>query len=252
MKRSDNDASLRAARNSRFTMNIIPYIAVGGTLLGAFLPAPVAVAEEGLALAIVYDTSGSMRDPVADSGGKATPKYVIANRALTEIAKQIQAYATNSAAGAPRRVDAGLFVFDGSNAREAIPFGAFDARKIEMWARDFSKPGGSTPLGNALNAAGQKLLNSGLSRKHVLVITDGLNTSGPQPSAIMPRLKKQAEEKQTGLSVHFVAFDIDAKVFDPVKKLGATVVSAANEAQLNTQLQYILQHKILLEEEERK
>jgi hypothetical protein len=39
-------------------------------------------------------------------------------------------------------------------------------------------------------------------------------------------------------------------VFSPVKKLGATVVSAANESQLNTQLDYILQRKILLEEEE--
>ena len=66
----------------------------------------------------------------------------------------------------------------------------------------------------------------------------------------MPKLKQQADEKHTGLSVHFVAFDVDAKVFDPVKKLGATVVGAANENQLNTQLQYILQRKILLEEEE--
>jgi hypothetical protein len=52
------------------------------------------------------------------------------------------------------------------------------------------------------------------------------------------------------VSVHFVAFDVDAKVFDPVKKLGATVVGASDEKQLNTQLEYILQRKILLEEEE--
>jgi hypothetical protein len=47
-----------------------------------------------------------------------------------------------------------------------------------------------------------------------------------------------------------VAFDVAAKVFDPVKKLGATVVGASDEKQLNTQLEYILQRKILLEEEE--
>ena len=52
------------------------------------------------------------------------------------------------------------------------------------------------------------------------------------------------------MSVHFVAFDTNAKVFDPVKKLGATVVSASDEKQLNTQLEFILQRKILLEEEE--
>jgi hypothetical protein len=66
----------------------------------------------------------------------------------------------------------------------------------------------------------------------------------------MPRLKQQAAQKETSLSVHFIAFDVDAKVFAGVKKLGATVVGAANEAQLNTQLEFILEKKILLEEEE--
>jgi uncharacterized glyoxalase superfamily protein PhnB len=66
----------------------------------------------------------------------------------------------------------------------------------------------------------------------------------------MPRLKKQAEEKQSTLSVHFVAFDVAAKAFDSVKKQGATVVAAADEGTLNIQLQFILQKKILLEDEE--
>jgi len=105
-------------------------------------------------------------------------------------------------------------------------------------------------LGNALNAAGQAVLNSRLPHKHVLVITDGINTAGPSPGSVLPKLKHQAQEKQTSLSVHFVAFDVDAKVFDTVKRQGATVVGAANENQLNTQLLYILQRKILLEEEE--
>ena len=84
----------------------------------------------------------------------------------------------------------------------------------------------------------------------MLVITDGMNTAGPDPAGVLPKLKMRAEQKQANLSVHFVAFDVDAKVFDPVKKLGATVVSAADEKQLNTQLDYIMQKKILLEEEE--
>jgi hypothetical protein len=47
-----------------------------------------------------------------------------------------------------------------------------------------------------------------------------------------------------------VAFDVDAKVFEPVKKLGATVLPASNQQQLNTQLDFIFTKKILLEEEE--
>jgi hypothetical protein len=209
-----------------------------------------AAEEDGVALAIIYDTSGSMKDPVRDSTGRKSPKYVIANRALTAVAKQIQAYATNSTGGAARRIDAGLFVFSGNTAREAVKFGPFDAAALENFARNFSSPNGNTPLGNALNVSSRTVLNSPLSRKHVLIITDGLNTEGPAPDVVMPRVKQQAEEKHATLSVHFVAFDVAAQQFASLKKLGATVVGAADEKQLNTQLEYILQRKILLEEEE--
>jgi hypothetical protein len=84
----------------------------------------------------------------------------------------------------------------------------------------------------------------------VLIITDGLNTEGPAPEVVMPGVKRQAEQKHATLSVHFVAFDVAAQQFAPIKKLGATVVGAADEKQLDTQLEYILQRKILLEEEE--
>ena len=206
--------------------------------------------EDGVALAIVYDTSGSMKEPVRDRNGKLSPKYVIANRALEAISNRIQAFATNAATGGARTIHAGLFVFDGTGAKQAVKFGPFDAAAFQRWAQTFSAPEGGTPLGNALTAAGQTVLNSSLSRKHVLVITDGINTAGPDPAAAMPRLKGLAEQKQSRLAIHFVAFDVNAKVFDGVKRLGATVVGASDEAQLNSQLEFILQKKILLEDEE--
>ena len=206
--------------------------------------------EDGVALAIIYDTSGSMKDPVLDRSGQSAPKYIIANRALLAVARQIQTFATNTGTGTPRKIYTALYTFQGSQAREAIKFGPFDAAALQDWAGRFSSPNGSTPLGNTLAAASQTVLNSPLSRKHVLVITDGMNTAGPDPARVLPRLKQQATQQHTSLSVHFVAFDVDAKVFDPVKKLGATVVGAADEAQLDSQLQFILQRKILLEEEE--
>jgi len=206
--------------------------------------------EDGVALAIVYDTSGSMQKTVRDSTGRSAPKYVIANRALVAVAKQIAAFAGGNAGGASRKVEAGLFVFSGESAREAVKFGPFEATALERFARDFSSPSGNTPLGNALNVATRTVMNSPLARKHVLIITDGENTAGPTPAAVMPKLKQQAEAKHATVSVHFVAFDVDAKLFDSVKKLGATVVGASDEKQLDTQLEYILQRKILLEEEE--
>ena len=70
-----------------------------------------------MALAIIYDTSGSMHDSVRDTTGRMSPKYIIANRALTAVAKQIQAFAATARAARPGRVDAGLFVFSGNTAQ---------------------------------------------------------------------------------------------------------------------------------------
>ena len=207
-------------------------------------------AEEGIALAIVYDTSGSMAQSVRDGTGKLSPKHVIARRALEAVVRQLQTFATKAPAEAPRKIEAGLYVFSGTGAKEVVRFGPFNPNAVQDWTKNLPAPSRGTPLGNALRTAGQTVLNSKLAHKHVLVITDGINTVGPDPSVTLPRLKTQAEHEHAGISVHFVAFDVDAKVFDPVKKLGATVVGAVDEKQLNSQLEYILQRKILLEDEE--
>ena len=242
---------LAVGERLRLNMKIILSLAVMTALVGLEQGTMCRAAEEdGVALAIIYDTSGSMHDSVRDTTGGKSPKYVIANRALTAVAKQIQAFAAGTAGSGPRKVYAGLFVFSGNTARQAVKFGPFDAVALEEFARTFSSPSGNTPLGNALIVATRTVLDSPLTRKHVLIITDGENTEGPTPAAVIPRLNQQAEEKHTTLSVHFVAFDVDAKQFASVKKLGATVVGAADEKQLNSQLEYILQRKILLEEEE--
>ena len=251
MKLFANDAPLQAAELDGSLMNSARSIAAFLILLtAASVPLRSQGAEEGVAVAIIYDTSGSMKQTVTDLKGRPAPKYVIANRALTAIANQLENFITNNSSGALRKVEAGVFVFEGSGAREAVKFGAFDPQPIRAFASSFSNPSGSTPLGNALNVASKRVLNSPLGRKHVLVITDGQNTAGPDPSVVLPRLQRQAQTNDTTLSVHFVAFDVEAKVFDAVKKQGATVVAAADEQQLNSQLQFIMQRKILLEEEE--
>jgi len=253
MKLFANRVVLTVAGNQqRLIMRTVPFLAalIALSLAGPGLGRAFAAGEDGVALAIIYDTSGSMKETVMDSDGKPSPKYVIANRALMAIAERVHAFATNRSSETPRKIQAGVWTFSGSGARQAVPFGPFDEAAIVQFARNFNVPTGNTPLGNALNAAAQAVLDSPLSRRHVLVITDGMNTSGPTPAQVLPKLKARAAEKETTLSVHFVAFDVDAKVFDPVKKLGATVVGASNEEQLKSQLQFILQRKILLEDEE--
>ncbi len=243
---------LQSCVSVRSNMKMRPLLLVLALATLASAPTPLAVAAEqdGVAIAIIYDTSGSMRETVRGANGRPAAKYVVANRALADVARQIQTFATNRSELAPRTIHAGMFIFEGEHAREVVKFGPFNAEAFENFARRFSNPNGNTPLGNSLSAAVAKLIESPLPRKHVLVITDGLNTVGPKPEKVMPGLKEQAAARQTTFSVHFVAFDVDAKQFAPLKKLGATVVGAANEAQLNAQLQFILQRKILLEDEE--
>jgi len=252
MSVSVNDAKTRVGQKCLKMKTFCSVTVLSALVVGSFSSRPTFAAEnDGVALAVIYDTSGSMKDPVPDNDGHPSPKYLIANRALIAIANKIQAFTTNTATGSPREIQAGLFIFSGDTASEAVKFGPFNASAFRDWARHFSVPKGNTPLGNSLSVASRAVLDSPLPRKHVLVITDGVNTSGPQPAGVLPRIQQQAEVKRAAISVHFVAFDVNAKVFDSVKKLGATVVGAADEKQLNSQLDFILQHKILLEEEEK-
>ncbi len=205
--------------------------------------------SEGIALAIVYDTSGSMLEQVKDGSGNLSPKYRIASRALGSIIQRLEVVASGPAE-VRRPLDCGLVVFVKDRPSLVVPFGKFDGLALQRWLKAFNRPEGSTPLGQAVEAAGEVVLASPLARKHVLIVTDGINTRGPDPAAVIPRLSVKATGLRSAIAYHFVAFDVDAKEFSRVKKLGATVVGAADERQLNSQLEFILQEKILLEEED--
>jgi hypothetical protein len=208
----------------------------------------------GIALAFVYDTSGSMNEAVADGKGGQSPKFQVANRAFLAIVEKLRAFAAAPAAvegeaGAvsPPRLDTMLVRFEGAGGGVALPLAPFDAAAMRAWIEGFRKPAGPTPLGDAVRIAGEAVLGSRLATKHVLVLTDGKNTAGPDPAAVLARLRADAERRGAALSAHFVAFDVDAAEFRGVAALGATLVSASDEAQLQDRMQYILEEKILLE-----
>src|SRR5689334_3786675 len=99
MKLFANDAVSRAADTRHVHMKNVRFSSITGVVLvtllaGGWLARVAAAETEGVALAVIYDTSGSMRENVNDEHGKPTPKYVIANRALIAISKQIQGFIT--------------------------------------------------------------------------------------------------------------------------------------------------------------
>src|SRR5215472_10841746 len=90
-------------RRFRSEMRIIPSVLVTlAILLGAGFLHVSAADDDGVALGILYDTSGSMKEEVPNSSGSTSPKYIIANHALKAIANQIQVFTTNGATGDPR------------------------------------------------------------------------------------------------------------------------------------------------------
>jgi hypothetical protein len=209
----------------------------------------VAGTPEGVALAIVYDTSGSMLQQVPDADGNPTPKYIIASRALNAVLDRLQVVASGPEGSRPP-IQAGMVVFEHDHGKMAVPLRAFDPEPFRHWLKLHGKPQRGTPLGDSVRMAGEAVLGSPLPRKHVLVITDGINTQGPDPVRTIPKLLQDAQAKNAAVNFHFIAFDVNANVFAGVKKLGATVVGATDEKQLTSQLEFIMSKKILLEEEE--
>lgn len=215
-------------------------------LLGSLLLSlPCHAGEADIAIAIVYDTSGSMRTAVKDSAGEMKPKFEIANRAIGSIVSQLEKFSATSG----KKIQLGLYTFTLQGAKVAVPIGPFEPQKFRDWLAKFNNPEGGTPLGNATAEATKALLALKAGPRHVLVVTDGDNTIGPPPDKLMPALFDQAIKAGHSLQFHFVAFDVNAAVFAGVKQQGATLVSAANETQLNDRLTFVLEEKILLEKE---
>jgi hypothetical protein len=86
---------------------------------------------------------------------------------------------------------------------------------------------------------------TGLSRRHLLVVSDGENTDGFRPEDVAAAIGKRPESEKP--SIYFVAFDIEARRFNGVRDAGGLVLSAANAKELNDTLDMLLRGKILLE-----
>jgi hypothetical protein len=209
----------------------------------------LAPASADVAFAVVYDTSGSMRGTIPSMGGKPEAKYLIARRALASVATRLERFTAPSAdpAAPARSLDFGLYIFKIDEAATALPLAPFSAPDLRTWLDTHGLPRDSTPLGLAMQLAGQALLASPAPHKHLLVLTDGANSSGIEPEDALDLLQRESEKKQTPLFVHVIALGIKPSVFVALKERGASLIGASDEKQLQTQLDFILENQILLE-----
>ncbi len=216
-------------------------------ILPSLRPARLPDPEEGVALAIVFDTSGSMGEPVADGKGGTEVKRLVALRALGAVVDRIDAWRSAAPPDAPRRVDAALVVFNEQRGSTVLPMAPLDVAAFRAWIEGHRVSSGPTPLGDSLRNAAEAVIPSALVHKHVIVVTDGENSTPPAPGPMLRAVRETAAAWKTAVRAHFVAFDVDAKVFDAVKAEGATVVSASDARMLEERLRTIVENEILLE-----
>jgi Mg-chelatase subunit ChlD len=195
--------------------------------------------DEGLgaAVAILVDTSGSMRDEVP---GESRPKYVVAQEALEAMLDATDAFAA-------RRpefpIKIGVYSFS-SDVSTELPIQAYNRDVVRAALKRLPRPGGGTAIGEAMRAARPDLYRAGVFRKYLLVVTDGENTSGRSPDDVARDIFRKSEG---AVQIYFVAFDTNAEKFAFVKEIGGDVVPAGNGAELRTALDEIYQGKILAE-----
>ena len=207
-------------------------------------PSPI-TAKEGIAAAIVIDVSGSMKDKVEGADGREERKIEIARRAARDLVEQFARYADDHR---QEPVLLGIYEFSERSGKEdcrpVIPMAPPDRTRADQALASLRADGG-TPIGNAMIFAKRELDATGLTRKHLLLVTDGENTEGFNPDDVATALNRRPEAERP--SLYFVAFDIEASRFARVKDAGALVLGAANAKELNSRLDALLRGKILLE-----
>ena len=233
--RDENAPSRREARDERVLRDLDEQLK----------PEGAAEPREGLAAAIAIDVSGSMAEKVTGRDGSKQAKIQIARSAALDLVDQFASYARDHK---DEPVQLAIYEFSrrsgAADARPVIEMGPPDHDKAAEAIAKLQADGG-TPIGQAMVIAKLALDRTGLSRRHLLVVTDGENTDGVAPDKVAVAIGKRPDAERP--SIYFVAFDVEASRFSGVRDAGGLVLSAANAKELNDTLDTLLRGKILIE-----
>lgn len=202
---------------------------------------PVSQKEESIALCMVYDTSSSMSSKISRG-----------NQALLTMIEHVGHYV--EFAPKKRQVEAGLVVFTGlaggiyavqgggSRVKFAVEWDRFDAQKLQAWVNAFNRPGGATPLGKAVEEALRPLSRSMMTRKILVLVTDGGNNTGQEPSAVIQRFMRQASNKKDPISCYCIKVEseeVSNTTLDSLRTVGVKMVHDLNKDEMDQMLREI-------------
>jgi hypothetical protein len=198
--------------------------------------------RDGLAAAVVIDVSGSMRETAP---GSRERKLDVAKRAALDLVHQFVRYAADHK---DLPVALGVFEFSterrGGDVREVLRMGPPD-RELAAKAIEAMRADGGTPIGDAMVYAKRALDASGLTRRHLLLVTDGENTDGFDPGAVALAISRRPVDERP--NIYFVAFDIDARQFTGVRDAGGMLLEASSGKALGETIDSLLRGNILIE-----
>jgi Mg-chelatase subunit ChlD len=195
--------------------------------------------EEGLgaAVAILVDTSGSMRETAP---GESRPKHVVAREALEAMLDATDGFVAKRP-DFPIKI--GVYSFS-SGVSTVLPLQLYNREAVRAALTRLPRPGGGTAIGEAMRSARPDLYRAGVFRKYLLVVTDGENTAGRSPDDVAREIFRKSEG---AVQTYFVAFDTGTEKFAFLKETGGDVIGANSGPELRTALDGIYQGKILAE-----
>lgn len=223
-----------------------PSLKISNPIVDMLRSSPVGERREGIAAVILVDTSGSMAKRVTDVSGELTPKIKIAKRSVIDLVRQFERYARENP---ERTISLGIYEFSSRQhkapVREVVKNRTPDLSKSEPAINGLGS-GGGTPIGDAMIIAKRALDATALSRRHMVVVTDGANTEGYNPGDVADVMSRESGEHR--VSIYFIAFDVAADSFKRVRDAGGLILGAANENDLKQAIDFILTGKILVEQ----
>ena len=195
--------------------------------------------EEGLgaAVAILIDTSGSMREP---SAWRWRPKHLVARDALETMLAPTDAFVA-------RRPDfpikIGLYSFS-SEVRRLRRVQPYERAAIGAGPGALPRPGGGTAIGEALAGRVEISIARACSGNIFWSLTDGENTSGRRPDEMAPRDLEQEPRRRADL---LRGLRYQPGEFGFLKEAGGDVFGAGTGGELLAALDGIYQGRILAE-----
>lgn len=207
--------------------------------------------DMGISVVLAVDCSGSMSGPPKAGG---SPKYEEASQALGKVVEVLGRLVESAPPGQVLKV--GVLKFS-SGVSELLPLTVMDKAGIQRLAGIVSDPGnfapqGSTAIGEAVERAAEWLSQSGTILRSLIVVTDGQNMEGVEPSWTLSAIYNNRNSATTAdfpvttssILVSFIGFDIDSGLFRPLEAYGARILSATDQSELSAALSSLLEADI--------